>query len=76
MYEYFVGRDVDSETTQGDKKLEVKMVDNHGNDGWLTMDEFKLCYGILDQNAKSIIEAFSVTNSKFCGCVSCLCGIF
>ena len=69
-------RDIDSEATPGDKKLQVKIVDNHGDDGLLTMHEFSLCHGILDQNRKSIVEAFTVTDWKFSWCVSCLCGTF
>ena len=63
--------DFDYAATPAVTKLEVRM-----DDTWLTMDEFKLCHGILDQNWKSIEEAFHVTNLTFCGCVLCLCGIF
>ena len=69
-------RVVDSATTPADIKLQVKMVDNHSDDGWLTMNEFKLCYGILDQNQKSIIEARKVNNLTFRRCVTCFFGIF
>ena len=69
-------RVVDSAATPADTKLEVNLVDNRGDDGWLTMDEFKLCHGILEQNRKSIGDALNVTNSIFCGCVSRLCRMF
>ena len=62
-------RDVDSAATLSDIKLELKIVDNHGDDGLLTMDEFKLCHDILNQNSKSIIEAYSVSNLTFRRCV-------
>ena len=70
--------DVDSALTSTltGGKLRVKFIDSHGDDGWLTMHQFKLCCDILDQNPKSAIEAFKVTNYRFRWCVSCLCLIF
>ena len=71
---------VNSETAPTDAKQEIKIADNDKQGdkdrAWLTMDEFKLCYGILDQNWESIMDAYNVTNPTFCGCVSCVYGIF
>ena len=71
-------RVVYSPLTSADIKLEVEIVDIHGDDGLLTMDEFKLCHGILNQNWKSLEDTKNVTNRyvEFGKCVSCRFGVF
>ena len=73
-------RVVDPKSPLADIKLEINVADNDEcrdeRPTWLTMDELKLCHGILDVNRRSIEEAFNVTNSTFLRCVSCFCGIF